>query len=469
MKIFKLKIMLLAGVLFSSTAIGQTKKVEKSYSTKADVTVEIDATHANLEVEQWDKNEVLIEAFLEMPDASEAARKKALADWKLDLSGDANKVSVRSVGGFVGPDIDMASLQEPLSKLPELMAPLQNMIGPLLEGISGNPLPPEFYESMGDVNFDYEAYQKEGDKYLEKFEKKMEKNFGEDFEKAMEKWAAKFEKDSALWAKQTIIMEDMGAQFEKDMEAWGEEFGKNMEAWGEQFGKDMEAWAENLEKQVEAEYGDTENKVIVINRGGSKSKKTIRIKMPKQGQVKLDVRHGNVKLGGTVMNLQGGISHGRFTANQVSGKQTDFKVAYTPVKVNQWKYGMLKASYVKDLEINKVGSIKLTSNSSDVKISEINKEGILRGSFGDLVIEKVGNGFSSLDIVLENSDLSLDLPDVAYNFQYSGNNSKVDYPKELTVNSSKSYDQQKLTGYHKKNSANASISISASFSDLLLK
>lgn len=459
MKIFRHNLVILWLLCFAS-AVGQTKKLDKTFKTSSNVTLNVDATHTNVVIEQWDRNEVQVEAFLDMPKASQGELNRALKDWNLDLKGTAGEVNVRSTGGVVGyKNIDMAALNEPLSKLPEMMAPLQEMIGPLLESISGNPLPPQFYESMGEVNFDYEAYRKEGDKYLEEFEKKMEKNFGKDFEKSMEEWAANFEKSQ----------EKMSKKLEKDMEAWGEEFGKSMEAWGEQFGKDMEAWAANLEKEVEEKYGDSEGKVIIINNRSSKSQKTLKIKMPKNGEVKLNVRHGDVKLNGHAKNVKGEISHGKLSANVISGEKTDLKVAYTPVSIKQWDHGMLNASYVQDLKIEKVRSIKLTSNSSEVNVGEVAKNGIFRGTFGELVIGKVENDFENLDIVLENSDLKLDLPDVAYNFTYSGNKSEVKYPGDLSVKSSKAYDNQKLNGFNKNKNANASISISASFSDVLLK
>lgn len=469
MKIFKLNYLII-WLLCATSAMGQTKKLDKTLKTGSTVTVNVDATYTNVLVEQWDKNEVQVEAFLELPKAEKMELEKALRDWKLDVSGNSTEVTIKSSGVLAWDgNIDMAGLEEPLSKLPEMLAPIQQMMGPLLENISGNPLPPEFYENMGDLHFDYEAYRKDGDKYLDKWEKKVEKNFGKNFQESMKAWTAKFEKDSALWKKKVVVMDDFGEKFQKDMEAWGENFGKSMEAWGEQFGKDMEAWAENLEKEVDAKYGNSGEKVIVINGSGSKAKKTLKIKMPKNGQLKLNVRHGDVNLSGNANNLKGEVSHSKFTANTVSGEKTDLKVAYTPVKIKQWDYGMLKASYVQDLSIDKAVSIKLTSNSSDVNIKELGNNGILRGTFGELVIDKLGNNFSSLDIILENSDLKLDMPEVAYNFQYRGTKSQVKYPGELSVKSTRSYDTQKLDGYNKNKNATASISISANFSDVVLK
>lgn len=469
MKTIRLKYLMIC-LLCATTAMAQTKKLEKSFKANKDVTVNVDAKHTNLIVEYWDRNEVQVMATVESPGTDKKGLDEVLEDWKLETRGTAGEIFIKSAGGvgFNG-SFNMAGLEEPLSKLPEMLAPLQQMMGPLLESISSNPLPPEFYAKMGDLNFDYEAYKKEGDAYLEKFEKKVEKNFGEDFEKSMEEWAANLKKDTTIWKNKVIVMEGFGEDFEKSMEAWGEEFGKEMEKWGEQFGKEMESWAANVEREVEAKYGDKEGKTIIINGKPKDHTKTLRIKMPKNGQLKLKVRHGDVKLNGNTNNLKADLSHSKFSANTISGNKTDVKVAYTPVRVKQWNYGVLNASYVQDLTIDRAVSIKIDSNSSDVNINEVVKNGIFNGSFGELVIRKIDPNFEHLDITLENSDLKLDLPEVAYNFDYSGTKSQVEFPQGLNLKASKSYDNQKLKGFNKNRNSEASIRINANFSDVLLK
>ncbi|MGB8375108.1 MAG: hypothetical protein WCE57_07300, partial [Salegentibacter sp.] len=175
-----------------------------------------------------------------------------------------------------------------------------------------------------------------------------------------------------------------------------------------------------------------------------------------------------VKLSGETSDLKANLSHGKLTADVIKGEKTNIRAAYSPVKVKSWQYGVLDASYVENLNLDKVESIKLTSNSSDVTINEIGKTGILSGNFGQLEIKKLSPGFSNLSISLKNSDLKLSLPEAAYQFSYNGNQSNINYPEGLKVKSSKSYDNLTLTGYNKSKGADASISIDASFSELLL-
>ncbi|WP_324721897.1 hypothetical protein [Salinimicrobium sp. HB62] len=465
MKTIRLKTAIIA-LLCATTALAQTSKHNKTYKTNKDVTVNIDARHTLVNVEYWDQNQVQVSAYLE---GGEENKNKSLDSWKFDVNASASEVKINSQATPGGPgDFNMASLQAPMAKLTEMIGPLTQAMGPLLENLSGNPLPPEFYSSMGEIHFDYEQYQKEGDKYIEKFEQRIEKNFGKDFEKAMEEWAQNFEKDSALWKSHEKKMEAWGEDFGKKMEAWGESFGKDMEKWGESFGKEMEAWAADIEKQAKAQEAKTGKKVIIL-KDHSSAKKVLQVKMPRDGQLKLNVRHGEVKLAGTTNNLRGEVSHSKFSASEIGGKNTNLKVAYSPVMIRNWKYGVLNAAYVQELKIEKAESLKLDCNASDVHIRELGETGILAGTFGELRIDKVAPNFKNLDITLENSDLVLDLPESAFNFTYNGTNSEVAYPKGLKLTSSNSYDNQKLKGYYGNQNAGATINIHAKFSEVNLK
>lgn len=450
----------------SAVAFAQTKTLDKSYKVNSDAEIRINTSHTNIVVDYWDKNEVKVEALLDTEGMDEEARKKLTEGWTPEIKASARKVEINSGPVAVHWEKSMEALEEPLAQLPEMLGPLMENLGPMLESITNNPLPPEFAENMGKIKFDYEAYRKDGDKYLEKFEKEMEGNFGEDFEKAMEEWAEQFENNPNM-KKFEMDMEAWGENFGKDMEAWGEEFGKKMEAWGENFGQDMEKWAQQFEADMEDGSGDPGRITVLKSKDGS-AKKTLKLNLPRNAKLNLDVRHGDVKLSGTTTNLKADLSHSRFTADAIAGKQTELKVAYTPVKIKTWDYGVLSARYVKDLKIDKARSIKLDSKSSDIIFNEIGETGILSGSFGKLKIGKLNPGFKNLDVSLENSDMELSLPDAAYSFSYNGTKSKIKTPSALKLKSSSSYDNESLNGYNKTRDANASVTIKASFSDVLL-
>lgn len=460
MKTFKLNTLLLLLVLSTGTVLAQHKKLDKTFKTNQDVKINLDARHTNVTFETWNKNEVRVEAYIDGKiDAAEA--KALLESWQFDASGNAGEVTISSGGGMMRqPDMNMAALTESLGHLQELIAPLMTeMVAPMIQNFSENPpLPPDFADKMGALNFDYEAYQKDGEKYMKKWEKKIEEKFGKDFEASMEKWAAQFEKNAEVWEK----------NMEKKMEANGEKFEKSMEKWAESFGAEMEKWGEQFGKEMEAREGTTGNKVINI-KNGSKANRHLKIMMPANARLNLDVRHGEINLGQRTTNVKANLSHSKLSAHTIDGERTDIKVSYSPVSVTNWNYGILNTSYVQNCEIKKAKSIKLVSNSSDVNIGEIEETGILSGTFGELKVGKLNPAFKNLDINLKNSDLHLSLPKTGLNFNYNGSQSKIEYPKAASVKSTTSYDNQLLNGYYGAGNANRSVSINATFSEIVIK
>ncbi|HSP40570.1 MAG TPA: hypothetical protein VLN46_03990 [Gillisia sp.] len=445
-------------LLFTVTAFAQNKKLDKTYNTNKDVKIILDARHTNVSFETWDRNEVVIEASLDANLKGEEV-KALLNNWKLETTGTPGEIRITSGGGVVNnPDIDMAGFAESMAQMQNLIAPIMNeMVAPMLENLAQHPpLPPDFAAKMGNLSFDYEAYQKDGDKYIKKWEAQIEKNFGKDFEASMEKWAEQFEKNAKVWEKNAS----------EKMEISGENFEKSMEAWGEKFGAQMEAWGENFARQFEGMEG---NEQIMNVKPGTKANRNIKIKMPAGARLELDVRHGDVKLGQRTSNLKANLSHSSLTGNIVDGQNTEVKVSYSPVNIAQWNYGVLNAGYGQKIAINKARSIKLISNSSDVNINEIGETAILSGSFGSLKIGKLSPDFKNLDITVKNSDLNLILPQTALNFNYNGTQSKIEYPKVATIKSSNSYDNQLLNGFYQSASSNRNISINATFSNIIIK
>lgn len=460
MKTYRLNTIFILLLLATVTTFAQTKKLDKSYNTSNDVTVNIDTRHTNVIVEHWDKNQVKIEAVLDSKDLPAAEAKKLLDSWNLETTGNNGEVTINSGGGNSwGKDVEMAGLTESLGHLQELLAPIMTeMVAPMMKNLAENPpLPPDFAAKMGNLNFDYEAYQKDGEKYMQKWEKQVEKSFGKDFEASMEKWAAQFEKNAEIWEK------NVG----REMELKGEEFEKSMEKWGESFGAHMESLGKEIEQKAEA-AGKSADAPKAFNFPGNSSR-TIKIKVPTNAKLNMEVRHGEVKLGERTKNLKANLSHSKLSANIIEGANTEVKASYSPVKVSEWNYGVLNTSYVQDVVIDKAKSIKLLSNSSDVNIKEITETGILSGTFGELKVGKLHPGFKNLDITLKNSDLVLTLPDAALNFNYTGSQSEIDYPKASTIKVTKSYDNQMLNGFYKSGNGKGNVSITASFSDIVIK
>lgn len=319
----------------TSSAFAQDKeeKLKERFSTNEDVEILVDTRYADVIFETWNKDEVSIEAYVEGENATEAAQQ-----WKLDVQGNSKLIQIIGREGYRDARVvDLRNINDLNLDLTEIIGsslsvvePVMNgLIGPMLEGLSGTALPREFYEETGKMRFDHEAYRKEGQAYIRRWEKEMDKSFGPDFERKMERWGNEVSQKSEDWSERLVEksgipkwpfkgsrnmsfdtneyekdkksyvaklnkkydtdvsvrevdrwLEDLdkwGEDFGKSMEAWGENFGKSMEAWGENFGdsfgKSMEAWGESFGRDME-DFGKKIEKWAEENEGNFKENRT---------------------------------------------------------------------------------------------------------------------------------------------------------------------------------------------------
>ena len=187
-------LLILTFFVMSNAVFAQAKKekLNERFNVNKDVEIEVDTRYADVIFETWSKNEVSVEAYVEGKRVEDA-----LEDWDLSVSGNSSKVRISSSSGYgdatvinlddlddldinIGPIVGGAvSIVEPV---------MEGIVGPLLESFAGTPLPAEFYNGLGNVKFDHEAYERDGKAYLKRYEKQMEQQFGPDFDKAMDKW-----------------------------------------------------------------------------------------------------------------------------------------------------------------------------------------------------------------------------------------------------------------------------------------
>lgn len=519
--------------LITTVGFAQKKQSKTSQTIKVnkDVVVDLNTNYVEIEIETWNKNEVQVEAYVESTKLSEDELKKSLKAWNLNIDASMDNILISSEGGrrpglFSEGSYDdiLKDLELNLADLPDLPI-LKNLPEILnLEGMPEMPeLPempefpelPELPEGVNTIKFDYDKYQKEGEKYLAEWSKKYEKKGGKKLQKNMEEWAKKFAESGyqekmekwgeeygkrfeGKWAKDMEKWgEKFGDKFGKDMEKWGEEFGesfgKDMEKWaerfGESFGKDMEEWGERfgaqiekraaaMEKRTEAMESRREaleerreainqkqaqkrilleakrqelearrdaklarkesklNRYFIEGPDNKQVKRVIKIKMPKKAKLKLNVRHGELKVASAIHNAKGNLSHTTLLAKDIDGSDTSINVSYAKVLVDDWKNGVLNLKYVDDALLKNVQSLTLNSNSSNINIDYLSGNNIIDGSFGDLTIHNILDTFNNLNILLENSDAWIKLPKVDYSLMFSGERSKFnsETTKTKTVN-----------------------------------
>lgn len=420
-------------------------KFKGSYQTDPGVVVELQVHHTNVIVEPWNKNEVAVEAYLEDNDLTDQEKAQMLENWQLDTQGSPSRVSLRSVarGGF-GPAMDFPFMDVRPPVMPE-------MLNPLLDQISRHPMRTETLARLRDMKFDFEAYSRNGDEYLSQWEEEVKERLGDHVKIEVQTWSN---------IPQDSMNDDRMSQHWQEIQQKMKQHRAMME---ERLGQ-MDQWADNLQRQMQHQsfffHPDAQK------RSGSKSKRTVKLRIPQDARLVIRARHGAVELAGDIKNLKADISYAPFTANKLSGKDTQVRSSYAPVKIDAWEYGELQTSYTPMCEIGTVESLRLSSNSSDLKIGEITDTALLRGTFGKIKVDKVARNFNLLDLNLNNSDLNLQLPDAPLEFAYHGSQSEISYPQDLKVNRTETYDTEILKARHKSGKTNGSVNIRAQYSQV---
>ena len=445
MKLINIKIILI--VLLSTFSVSAQQKLSKasqSIKVNKDVTIDLNTSFTNIEIDTWNKDIIEVEAYMESDVLSKEELQKYFDAWHMTLEGSNDYVTIKSDGSihsWEGLELfDMQSL-DALKGLELELAnlPVMPMVEDLLESLHLEEMPqmpqmpelPELPKGMTNIDFDYDEYQESGEAYMERWSKEYGDKFGKDYAKKMEDWAKKVE---------AIDMK----KFEVEMEAWGEKFGeefelkfdkdfeKKMELWGENYGKQIEVQAKLLEKQFEENevlYRTNEKKHFELYNSmndfdNQNIKKTIKIRMPKKAKLKINVRHGELKMASVITNLKADVSHAVLLANSIDGGETFINASYSSLLIDNWDSGELKLNYVEDALLKHVGVLILNSNSSNIDIDNLAGNAVIDGSFGDLTVHNILDSFSNLNIVILNSDALLNLPKSDYNLFFKGTHSR---------------------------------------------
>ncbi|MEO1012374.1 MAG: hypothetical protein AAFX53_13790 [Bacteroidota bacterium] len=199
-----------------------------------------------------------------------------------------------------------------------------------------------------------------------------------------------------------------------------------------------------------------------------KVKKTIRIKMPKNMRIQMNVRHGEVKLAELAKNVNATLAHAHLWAGTIEGDLTNIRAQYSPVHVKRWNYGQLQTEYSENVDLQEVLSLKLSATSSDISIDRILQSAFIKNDLGPLYINTVSKNFKELDVSLQNAEFTCNLPETAFNVYVNGTNSQIHSSDQLVLERTKNLNTEVIKGYHLSDNALRSIVIHSQFSKVVL-
>ncbi|WP_411031470.1 hypothetical protein [Spongiimicrobium sp. 3-5] len=453
----------------------QIKKYHENFDVAENTILNINTSHADIQFETWDRDRVEIEAVVELEGAT---KEEADAYFKNDvvrIVGNSKEISVSTTNSFswgfnhVGESFNDFHIEIPdIPNLEPLFLDLEIPELPEIPEIP--PMPP-----MPTYNFDYDRYKEDGDKYLDEWKEEFEENFNEEYRQRIEEWSERVE------ARAEERKERMKEHKERMEERIEEREERNRER--KELRKEREQMMKE-QRQVVREQRNVHRNVIISHEGDEpnifywssdgenknyKVKKTIKIKMPKSVKLKMNVRHGEVKLAQNTKNIDATLSHARLLAYTIDGDRTSIMASYSPVSVQNWNYGKLRTDYSDNVVLKQVKNLRLNAISSMVNIEHLTDKVHINNNLGSLNINSISNNFTDLNILVSNGELNCNLPTSDFAIIINSNNSQIDYPSTLTMNVSKKHAGVVHTGYHNQKNQKREILIDAEYSEVVLE
>ncbi|NNK27769.1 MAG: hypothetical protein HKP06_05960, partial [Flavobacteriaceae bacterium] len=117
-------------------------------------------------------------------------------------------------------------------------------------------------------------------------------------------------------------------------------------------------------------------------------------------------------------------------------------------------------NYVEVAELASVETLILTANSSNIHIEDLKSDALIDGSFGKLSVKSIDDLFNSLNVILENSDAVINLPNTDYDLLFNGNRSK--FNNESTT-------KKLIKNYPEGGSSDRTIVVNAKYSNVVMQ
>lgn len=478
-------------ILFSATALlftaglcaQKSKTYKETFNIGEDAVLSIDTSHADIEFETWDKNQVEIEAVVTLVDATDEESTAFFEKELVSIMGNSREIEVKTAdktgfsfafGDFndnVNFDFEPLFLDIEIPELPEIA------VFPEMPALP--PMPPIQFNA-----FDYSKYKEEGEKYLKEWAESFEESFGEDYQKDMEEWGERMEVRAKEWEERNAEqlermenrMEERAARMEERQGERDKRSEEQLKRQEEVIEKRYKAQAKQVERRGRLwdEEGDDDSSIFFFSSDSKnqkyKVKKTIKVKMPKSVKLKMNVKHGEIKLAANSKQINASLRYASLLASDISGEYTRIDAAYSPMVIERWNAGNLNTKYSDKVKLASVKNLRLNSISSNITIDKILNDVHIVNDLGSTIINSVDDDFKSVFVSLKNGQLNATLPKSTCNVNIVDRLSQVTYPKTINANVIKTSSGYEIQGcVNTKKDSNPSFDVNAEYSEVVIK
>ncbi|MDO6744592.1 hypothetical protein Q4553_08405 [Tenacibaculum soleae] len=498
-KQFKISVflMLVTGVV---TAQKYDKKFNENFKTNNDVVVNINATNATIDVTTWNKNEVFVEAVIEIEGLGKSEAQKYLNKWKFEALGNKSKVKINATNSnmhslgndnivFFNPSKNSAPNVYHYSKDANDVIVLPELPTIIIPEIDEIEIPEinfeELITGLDYIEFDFDKYAKDGKNYFFQWKDGVN-NVTIKSKKEWEvfKKTKKYKKFKKAQEKNKKALKEKFKQLEREkkielIKLKREVLKKQENAKKQQLIKKREMQRMALELKREAlinarkqlsevsysrSFSNNGNNLI-INGKKVKVTKKVTIKVPKNATFDLNTRHCKIKLPKT--KASGKVSYGTFKADVLSGGELN--ISYSPVIINSLNTTDLFLNNVTDAHIASVANTKISSTSSEVVLVNVYKNVEVNSEFGGLKINKIHQNYHTFKVDLNSSEALINIANINKKLAHVIEDKSRNHPHKPAIKFSINDSKKEVNGNFSISTEDNMLKIIGKYSQLVLQ
>ncbi|MDE0535402.1 hypothetical protein [Tenacibaculum sp. L6] len=480
------------------------KKFSENFKTNKDVVVAINASNAEIDVTTWNKNEVSVEAIVEIEGLDKKEAQKYLDNWKFEALGNkskvqinANRSSFRSVGSdnivfFNSSDNNYPKVfqfdgDDEVVVIPEVRIPEM----PEMPEIPEIEIPEinfeEIVTGLEDIEFDFDKYAKDGDNYFFQWKDgvnditiKSKKEWEEfkktakykEFKKHQEERKKEIQEELKKIKVERINQEELRREVARARaevrKINREEIRKEMAKAREEMHKareEMHKTRKEIHKNSVSYSFSSDSNNFMVNGKKVKVTKKIMVKVPKSATFDLNTRHCKVTLPKT--KASGKVSYGTFKADAIDGGK--LTVSYSPVTINSLNACTLFLNNVTDAQLASVTNATVNSNSSEVKLNNVFNDVKVNSDFGELEIVKIHPNYNTFKVFLNSSKANINILSIKKKLIYDIGKKSPEFASEPSMKFTIHKPKEEINGSFTILSNDKKVEIKGKYSQLELK
>jgi len=298
MKKIPFKLIVFVCALSMSMYAQQFETPLQEYKVSNDIAVSVEASYAEIEIVEWNKNKVEIQGIMTVQGLPEDEAQSLFDSWDINTQAEADIIRIRSKSSNFGNEYFFVNSDKYLGNVIVDVPVLTGMVVDIIDSIHfvmpelenfpdiNFEMNPNFQLNSDSIAFDYEEFKNNSD-YLEQWQER-----NEDQLKLLKKELKENQAELAMNQKEMQReIKEAQIEVEREMKKANVEMKKEMQEAQREMQREIQEAQKEIQREIHRETSEREHEVIRImeNRQKVKVKKRLIIKVPKNAKLELDV------------------------------------------------------------------------------------------------------------------------------------------------------------------------------------